>query len=72
MELEAAVEEVETLQSQLKVLVHEYREKLEAAKKKHETPVDTILKEVITFAVSGWFDHCLLAARQSSTGAVNT
>lgn len=30
----------------MKVLVHEYREKLDAAKKKCDTPLDAVLREV--------------------------
>lgn len=45
-ELSAAAEEAEAQQSALKVLVHEYREKLDAAKKKCDTPLDAVLKEV--------------------------
>jgi hypothetical protein len=45
-ELTAAAEEAEAQQSALKVLVHEYREKLDAAKRKCDTPLDAVMKEV--------------------------
>lgn len=45
-ELSAAAEEVEAQQSALKVQVLEYREKLDAVKRKCETPLDGVVKEV--------------------------
>jgi len=42
----SAMEEAEAQQSALKVLVLEHKEKLEAVRKKHETPISDILKEL--------------------------
>jgi hypothetical protein len=51
-ELSAAAEEVEAQQSALKVQVLEYREKLDAVKRKCETPLDGVVKEVSVLCVS--------------------
>ena len=45
--MSTTTEEVEALQSALKVQVHEYQERLVDAKKRCEVPRDTVLKEVI-------------------------
>ena len=45
--MKAAVEEVEALQSALKVQVHEYQERLTDVKKRCEVPRNTVLREVV-------------------------